>query len=285
MPILAGLDGPEDTAPLIADDCCPPDLCEIDVCTLACALVADLPTGPLWDIPKRTVLTRLRLGEADTPPGECTSIVTYAVTAARHLHYALQTALWTTLRESDPFTAVDTLDDWLERLGWQDCFRCACGCVDLDAGETLAPYELLQPDGTTICCPSAAPVGLSEAVKRATVIALWRLRLGIIPNLDSINFVIASLGAKLVPAVAQAAACCRPGLDLISTAETLPGVAYAPCPRDGSAEPDPVKAWWTLSCDGQGDGRRIYPGLLAAECIVRSILSDMPVALTRRDPI
>lgn len=202
--------------------------------------------------------------------------------------------VWPQLREANPATAYSTLDDWLDRLGWEDCYRCACDCVDPDAGEDRPPFELITPDGRRICCPSEATPELERAVKRGIVLALWRLRLGIVPNLDAINFVISSLGAYIEPVTildecGQSQSCCRPTFRIFPTSDTLPCALEKSCPRP-VLDPAPcasgpcechVTAYWELDCDGAGDGRRIYPGVLAAECIVRSILSDRYFTLTR----
>jgi hypothetical protein len=197
----------------------------------------------------------------------------HAVYSGHKLHSLIRDVLWPVLRESNPATAYDSIDDWLDRLGWQDCFKCACDCVDADAGATLPPYELLQPNGYTICCPDEAPAGLTLAVKRGVIIALYRLQHGIIANLDSINFVISSLGAKLTPDfAAMPDPCCNQVFTICQTSDAIPAVTPTDCNIQKSNDNPTVQAWWPLTCDGIGDNRRIYPGVLAAECIVRSIL-------------
>ena len=274
-----GIDGLAPSAILSDPTCCPPSLCQIDACALACNFVHSLPSGPLWDKAKRTALAKLSCAEPITFDETCTSIVAYAGQAGLHLHMLLREALWPAIRESHPATAFDTLDDWLDRLGWQDCFRCACDCIDYDRGEGRPPYELIQSDGRSICCPSEAPEGLTQAVKKNIVIALWRLRLGIIANLDSINFVIEPLGAHLAPDPETEDGCCVPAFILSPISDSIAAACLIECPR---GEPCPaVQAYWLLNCDGAGDDRRIYPGILAAECIVRSILADRRVTITR----
>lgn len=278
-----GIDGPVMVARLSDAACCPPTICEIDLCALACSFVHDLPSGPLWDRAKMKALNALQCGQPACDDPECGHIVLHAIYSAHKLRALLLSGVWPQLREANPATAYDTLDDWLERLGWEDCFKCACGCVDADGGQTLPPFQLLMPDGRTICCPDEAPAELTRAVKKGIVLALWRLRLGIVPTLDAINFVISSLGAELVPDTqTDPTPCCRPQFIIRPTADTLPCATLEPCPRPRELPPPcTVQAYWLLTCNGDGDNRRIYPGVLAAECIVRSILSDRLVTINR----
>ena len=46
-----------------------------------------------------------------------------------------------------------------------------------------------------------------------------------------------------------------------------------------------MQAYWELDCDGFGDGRRIYPGMLAAQCIVLSLTASRGVSVTRVDQL
>ena len=296
-----GIDGLTPRGVLSGDPCCPPTICNIDLCGLACNFIGLLPTGPLWDIPKLKAFDRVKqygdpaCGEPKCEDSDCVSIVRHAVYSAHKLHHYLFGALWPALRESDPATAYDTLDSWLDRYGWQDCWKCGCDCED-DPG-SAAPFDLIFPDGRRICCPSEAPAGLDMAVKKGVVIALHRLRLGITPNIASINFVISSLGAMIEPdlaAVNSGEPCCNPSFVLSPTGFEIPAACLVECPRTTGDAPigaatdcwgmpccHAVKSYWNLDCDGEGDGRAIFPGVLAAHCIVRSLLPDPSIRIRR----
>jgi hypothetical protein len=269
MTNMLGIDGRIDVGKLPPDGCCPPSICNIDPCDLVCNLVNTLPSGPLWDQAK---LEALSVDWTIGCNNGCTSMVLHAVYVAQLLHLHLMAGLWPAVRESNPATAYDTLDEWLERLGWQNCFKCACECID-DPSE-LPPFQLLQPDGSTVCCPDEAPAGLTRAVKRGIAVALWRLRLGVIRNIDSINFVLSSLSAEVTVVRVDG----QPKLTVCNVGDTIAGACADMCLRETCA---PVQSYWLLGCNGVGDNRRIYPGVLAAQCIVRSLISNRQITLTR----
>lgn len=360
MTSILGLDGRALRGTIPADGCCPPSICNINPCGLVCAFVHALPSGPLWDRQKAEAIARY---QGTTLPAECGarvcepacgSMVDHAIyTAIRLYYHGLVGALATALREANPYTAVDTIDAWLERLGWRDCYDCACrdGAVP-----GLSPIEIWGPIGTEgicegpICCPQEYSEDLRCAVKRGTVIALHRLTLMPRRTVDAINWVIAPLGARLDPVCYRdipldpqtcneddgTTLClidapadqpcpddvetdpwrCADPEDACDGSDTLGG-RYAPtlrqftfrvCPlgermtlcreincRDGSVQEtiDPVtasplngptvQAWYEPTACGDGTlPNRVWPGVLAAECIARSALPrGQKITLTR----
>jgi hypothetical protein len=307
-------------------DCCPPDLCSIDPCGIVCSFVEALPRGPLWDRAKAEAVDRYRAGACESRSCGPT-MVDYAVFAGRHLHHMLMDALWPAIRESNPETAYDTIDDWLDRLGWRDCFDCACRDPDIGA---VSPIEVLgHIDGcdVALCCPPEFPADLVCAVRKGIVHSLSRLRLGAIRNVYGINAVIAPLGARVAPVcwrwIELDPRFCRPddgrtdagcgpapidddpcaepvvdpwqcpeavdctGQDTLGAdcglrmrqyqfrvepiSDHLPACVKLTCLPDQDS-PRPVTAYYdTTSCDAAGLPQRIWPGLMAAECIVRSL--------------
>lgn len=321
-PVL-GIDGKVCQAALPRDNCCPPSLCQIDECGLICNLINTLPRGPLWDRAKIEALQAVSADCGGSLTLPCHSIVSHSVYAGKKLYNLLMDALWPALRESSPYSAYDTLDDWLVRLGWQDCFDCACRSPDI-AG--LSPLEVIYTgeitptpgpcDGTmtigspdAVCPPTLGdirhcftityPDDLACAVKRATAIALHRLSMGVVKNVDSINFVIAELGARIVPGtVTEADIDCDLGADgtgtdmlpdcannfkqkrasftLEKTSEFLTRCFKDLCYPNVPPSHPPLPAYYDATVTIPGDPGpsvlRVYPGMLAAECIVRSLM-------------
>ena len=58
---------------------------------------------------------------ADKDP-RCPSLVLHAIYTVLKLRGVVHGALWPAFRESNPYTAVTTLDYHLERLQWEDCY-------------------------------------------------------------------------------------------------------------------------------------------------------------------
>lgn len=207
MTTLLGIDGLAPVGVLDRDGCCVPSLCNLDPCALVCNFVQALPTGPMWDRAKAETVSRYyscTLASACGPtacPPSCATIVDHAVYTALRLYDGLLGALYPAIREASPYTAHDTLDSWLARLGWRDCYDCACrdGAVP-----GLSPIEIWgsidNTDGLCegpICCPQEYSTALQCAVKRGTVIALHRLNLVPRKTVAAINFALAPLGAEL----------------------------------------------------------------------------------------
>src|SRR5207244_9658331 len=117
--------------------------------------------------------------------------------------------------------------------------------------------------------------------KKAIVISLTRAQMGVIRNLCGLNWIIEPLGAQLSPVFSDpviddspcASECAEPtAFEVAPSRDWLDGVA--PCDicemREG---PPRVQAYWDRGCDRPaGLPDRIWPGVLSAECIVRSML-------------
>ena len=310
------IDGKVTVGQLPPDGCCPPSICNLSLSAMICDFIHQLPTGPLWDRAKRQAHEFYHSVNPNrtTPPFFCNIVVAHAVYTANRLWDALMDALWPAIRESDPFTAFDTIDDWLDRFGWRDCFAGVCRSIELGP---LTPLEVMGPCGCAEYCPPEFPAELVAAVKMGTLHALAILDMGLGGNLDSINAAIAPLGCILRPlgleAYDRTDGSCPPDTDCdLTVANPLAGVLDPCCPRsarpafqlcytcdtlpvpqrfrcdlfDGNAQqPRTVLAYFDtpLTC-ADGNSRptaRIWPGMLAAECIVRSILNGRPFALTR----
>lgn len=346
MQTIPGIDGKAPYGFLPPDGCCPPPLCQLDLCSLICNFVQHLPNGPMWDRPKRETVEWYRRQSGQDPclpavcDERCPTMVDHAVYWALLLGDGLMGPLATLLREANPYTAATTLDAWLERLGWRDCYDCACR----DAGGAMpSPYEIwgATPEGFygPVCAKPTFPPELQLAVKRGTVVALHRLKIGPRRNIDALNFVIAPLGAMLEPKCYRdveldptechnddgTTLCLPPAAEY--TCDETPDPYRCPaddCPGHDTmgAQCAPIMRQWTLCLKKTGDviprvipgncatappaslkpGRddlataphdpaqwvqayyepgpgdaeglpaRIWPGLMAAECIVRAAL-------------
>lgn len=339
--IIPGIDGRAPRSPLAGGDCCSPSICNIDPCQLACQFVQLLPSGPLWDKQKRGALSALgQCGPApECPPITCGTMAAAASNKASSLFAAIAGPMWRSLVEAKPETAFDTIDDWLSRLGWKDCFGATCN-ADLCGGDlTQSPFHCLGPTLPEQGRPGAQmsgdiggqaltyvdpvyPEELILSVKRGIVIALHRARLRPIATADAINFVIAPLGAYVEPdgptlnpwdnpadqaLAAKRPVCPDPPIDCNGCA---PGSFIAPEPpcyrwtpeiklsvrNDGFTLPAVRRAtfwdcWKPIGKRASGTecivdecasvdasvfdpctNRRIYPGVLAAVCVINSML-------------
>lgn len=274
--IAAGADGFVPAGKIADTGCCPPSLCDIDPCGLVCAFISLLPSGPLWDEPKTNALQRFQSGCHDygclPDENDCQSLVAHSVYIGLRFYDLINDALWPSLREADPCTAYDTLDEWIDRLGWEDCFYGPCR--DASLGE-LTPYEIEGPCGPLFCEPDI-PDELAMAVKRGVVMALTRLNMGITRNLASINWVINPLGAQL--SVADGApddGCDEQRFEISSINDEIDRAVKLSCPPTAEQQimaDTPVQAFYGSNCTTAGLPSKIYPGVLAAECIVRSIM-------------
>jgi hypothetical protein len=121
-----------------------------------------------------------------------------------------------------------------------------------------------------VYCEDSSPEELKIAVKHALIISLSRLNVGGIKNLDFVNWVIEPLGGRL-----QSVEDCPAGgsinyceyvFDLVPVSTTLKKWSRSLCgtPESGGT----VLANYLNSCSN----KTVWPGLLAAECIVRSLL-------------
>jgi hypothetical protein len=280
--LVAGIDGLVPQGQLPDSGCCPPDICEISVESLACNIINILPNGPLWDKAKDAGIachTNCAPDCSPTNPNSpsmadaCGSLVAHATYSAKKLYMAIMGALWPSLREAQPHTAYDTMDEWLDRLGWVDCYNRYCR--DPALGE-MTPYEVIGECGIEPC-PPVFGADLERIYKRGVINALWRMRHGMIFNLSAINFVLEPLYSELVldpkygtdPATPKC-------LVLRSTADFAPIVIKEPCPRTPETQLAASKMVQTYLSPGKGlcagGPTRAYPMTLAAHCIVRSML-------------
>lgn len=214
---------------------------------------------------------------------ECPSLVQHAIYSVYKLRDIVHNGLYPAYRESDPTTAVSTLDYWLERMRWQDCYY--QGCRSLALGE-MTPYEVMTICGP-VFCPVEFPDELSCAVKRGILIALTRVNMGVIKNIVGINWVIEPLGAQFVPIETEQtpnpnpSACDSMCLDdlryeIRPISGELPGCEdRTVCNARGTGST--VVAFYGSSCWPAGMPNCIWPGLLAAECIVRSLMPSINV--------
>lgn len=298
MALVNGADGCVETAVIVTDNCCAPPVCGASLCTMFCSFIQILPSGPMWDYWKAKALGYFQSSEVSsgiqpyypvcTVNMECPSLVQHAIYAATMLVYFINNLLGQVVREASPYTSVQ-IDMWLKRLQWQDCYKQHCRPIYLN---TLSPYEIPGPCGPEECLPYIPPE-LTAAVNRGIVIALSRARMGGIKNLCWLNWVIEPLGAKLVQHNAAEmkaktdewlAACtcvdiqmiCPPGceikFDVTILSDYLPA---APGSEICVDEPlPPVLAYTEQSqCQAVGLPAKIYPGIVAADCLVRSLLN------------
>lgn len=254
-----GISGLTDVATLPRDECCPPDLCTLSVDDLACIMIGLLPCGPLWDEQKRKATQVVQRGLADGQNpidwGGCTPFAAHSIYTAHRLGIALKEALLPALREASPYTAYETLDDWLDRLGWVDCF--SHPCCSPDCAPTIKQFDAILPEKTDL------------AVKRAIAIALYRAQKGGIRTLGNINWVIEPLGASLKPTPLE---CdveeydqfpCPVEFDLASNGADIECPVLDHCAK----EPLPTVSAIVSCASGT-----VWPTLMAAECIVRSLM-------------
>lgn len=284
MVLRLGIDGYTDTTALPSDDCCVHPC--MDLCAVMCAYIDLLPNGPLWDRAKQEAMARMTEGNGTDPceaacsvvPDSCASLVQYAMFKGQMLHDLVAAALWPALRESNPDTAVTTLDEWLARFEWEDCYRTLCrrpvegqlSQFEIDGGEGCPP----------IYCEVKYPDALDCAVKRGTVRAIARANRGFIRNLAGFNFILEPLGAQVTPVYAnecptdylQPADCCNVQIRLSNidgTIEACPPPDY----RCQQAATERLSVALHTGCDAPaGLPTTIYPNLSAAECIVRSLM-------------
>ena len=279
--------GADGCVPFIEDDnvyCCPPPLCGNDLCCTFVAFFNLLPSGPLWDYWKAAAISYF---ESHDDPAQCPllndprcpSLVLHSIYTVLKLRGVVHNALWPALRESNPVTAVTTLDAHLARLQWEGCYASHCRSVML--GE-LSPLEVWTECGPLFCPPDYPPE-LEDAVKKGIAIALTRAQMGVIRNLCSINWVIAPLGAEVRPVYplepthpivvpCDPAQCADVAFEICNTTDWLEGVGNGDVCETQMPLPK-VQAYWDQPCDKPaGLPDKVWPGVLAAECIVRSML-------------
>jgi hypothetical protein len=278
-------DGCQDVADIDDPSCCPPPLCGNDLCCTFVTFMQLLPSGPLWDYWKAVAISYF---QSNNDPSECPlvqdpdcpSLVLHAIYCVLKLKDAVHNALWVALRESSPYTAIVTLDDYLARLQWEDCYNQHCRSVLL--GE-MTPYEIWTECGPLFCPPDFPPE-LVAALKKNIAIALTRANMGVIKNMCSINWIIEPLGSEIVPIfpspppgpppVDPCNMCMTDDVkfEIHTTQDWLSGVGSGDV-CEAHLPPPQVPGFWDRGCDKPaGLPDIIWPGLLAAECIVRSML-------------
>lgn len=310
-------DGCQDVAVIPDTGCCPPPLCGNDLCCTFVAFFQLLPTGPMWDYWKQAAISYFNNPENDpaecpliTDP-RCPSIVLHAIYTVLKLRKVVHEALWPAFREADPQTAITTLDNHLERMEWEDCYNTHCRSPMLGA---LSPVEIMGVCGPMYCPPPYSD-DLACALKRAIARSLDRASMGIVKNLCGINWVIEPLGAQIVPIYAAPIPdpCppdpppegCDPTEDddidltcletdcdpydcgeakqfyLCQSRDWLEGCGTGDVCE--SNVPNHVQAWFEWTCDMErvaGMPDKIWPGVLAAECIIRSLLPCQGAGIT-----
>lgn len=270
---------------IVPDDpsCCPPPLCGNDLCCTFVAFFNLLPSGPLWDYWKQAAISYFESNEDPAlcpllQDPQCPSLVLHSIYTVLKLRAMVHNALWPAFRESNPNTAITTLDDHLLRLQWEDCYAQHCRSVLL--GE-ITPLEIWTECGPLFCPPNYPPE-LVDAMKKAVAIALTRANMGVIKNLCGLNWIIAPLGAEIKPItdpepshpINNPCNFCATEikLEICRTSDYLPGVGTGDV-CDTLTPLPPVQAFWDQPCDRTaGLPERVWPGVLAAECIVRSML-------------
>lgn len=303
--LTLGLDGNRAVGSVADDGCCSDPLC-VDYCKLACSFVNILPNGPMWDTQKQKALDAI-VGGGDynpcepyvcpIPDKECVTMATYAVYGARVLHDMVFNILKPSVSEASPYSASATLDDWLERYGWEDCYRSHCRSAY--AG-VLSPYER-DIGGCTVFCETNFSSDFECALKHNILRSLVRAQRGVIKNLDGLNWIIAPLGAVLTERVndevqsyldrtepceeeateGKPCWCNEVEFEICNSGERI---NVCPKPNDDCVGTQAtILARRTYTCEGET--QELYPGVIAAECIVRSLLvKQCPNIIFRCDP-
>jgi hypothetical protein len=284
---MLSADGCVEALEPVDSSCCPPPLCGNDLCCTFVSFFNLLPSGPLWDYWKQAAISYFQYSDdpAQCPllqNPQCPSLVLHSIYTVLKLKGLVHNALWPALRETNPYTAVTTLDDHLARLRWEDCYAQHCRSALLGA---ITPLEIMTECGPLFCPPDYPPE-LEAALKRAVVIALTRANMGVIKNLCSLNWIIAPLGAELIPDYTPRPQpliydpcdphnCSDFAFTICYTQDWLPGVGSGDVCDTLTPLPH-VPAYWDRDCDSPaGLPQRVWPGVLAAECIIRSILPPL----------
>ena len=135
-------------------------------------------------------------------------------------------------------------------------------------------------------CPPDYPPELENALKRAVAIALTRANMGVIKNLCGLNWIIEPLGAEIRPIfpvepVAEPIEPCDPSVcvddvafEICNTQDWIYGMPPGDVCETLTPLPQ-VPAYWDRGCDKPaGLPDRVWPGVLAAECIIRSMMPN-----------
>lgn len=299
--LLAGADGLVPFNPIYQTNICCQELPCADAVDTYCTFLSNMPSGPLWDRDAeevRDALTRAAAAGHNLTHWPtlqpyladlCPSMARYALFVAVALQNWINTGLRPAVLESQFFTARDTLDHWLDRLGWQDCYQ--QNCSEIYRPTTISPYSIIGDCGEVICAPEFEPE-FAIALKYGIVRSLQRLRRGVINNLDGINWVIAPLNSQLVVddttyddrvlEFIQAGSNCRPegpedDYPCFSALATFRLENIGDTMDAGPSDADRCDDLGTIAAlqtfKRQGIVVELYPALLAAECIVRSMFT------------
>jgi hypothetical protein len=208
-----GLDGLAPCKILEDKECCTWDLCLIDVCGFVCNFLNYLPSGLMWDKPKEMAVNNV-ITECSTicPPKRCSTLVDHARYTAMKTLLFLEKFVMPIQKETNPITAYHSIDDWLDKYGWNEICGRYCYSKQTHFKHHVSVLCLRQ------ICPEITrynqmagnafaltktpvrfeyPKEINEIVKRGVLIALSRLSLNPILNLDSINFALSGLGVEL----------------------------------------------------------------------------------------
>lgn len=264
MAIMQGIDGPVNVEYPESTDCCPPDICTISLEQLACTFVNLLPSGPMWDRQKCEF-------QADGDSSQ-TSMVAVAQFIAAILHDALKSFLWPALREAYPWTATSTLDDWLEKLNWSDCYG-ACRNPSLTV---LSPFEIMGECGPVYCGPTYEP-DFQRAYNHALVQALSRFALRPLGTLGSLNSILEPLGVRADPGNALLADpledVCESRAESICITLSIFRQTIKLPRLDCSGSDVWIPSYVSMGCDRPlGIPETVWPTVMAAECISRAFL-------------
>jgi hypothetical protein len=277
--------------PAAANDCCPIDICNITSGNVMCSFVSLLPNGPLWDRAKEERMTRYYAGPCEPEPrcfsGVCASVVDYAIYSGYRLYYLMRGPLWASLRESSPYSAVETIDSYLSLYGWSNWWESVCR--DPRLGPSPLDCDVLEPS-INACDANFQPVyipeipeELSSAVNRAIAISLHRLQMAPIKNLCGINWVIEPLGAVLrVPPGPGYLDTCGKDMwwEICNLSDTIDSAVGLACNQQDTY---PVRAYFEINalefdtatgtCRATGNQKvRIWPALMAAQAIALSMM-------------
>lgn len=291
-----GIDGQTRAATYRKNDCCPSDICSISLNEIRCNFISLLPSGPLWDGAKQTAaqdrkkevclpqeigfpLCKSLLCNDEGQDGSCSSMAHIATFIGNQFFNILQNVFWPVIREGNPYTAVTTLDDWLDRLGWIDCYNTTC---TRRTTFQLSPLEIMGECGPVYHDPNY-PKDYERALKSGIVKALYRMRLGVIPTLDILNFILEPLAAKVVPEwtspIEEDCPCRWDKICLrLTSADDKLLVPQEQC--NNQEHFIPVRFEYPCDMDRPaGLPNCFYPNLMAAECIVRALIPSQKLCI------
>lgn len=271
-------------------DCCPTDICNITSGDVMCSFVGLLPSGPLWDRAKEERMTRYYAGPCEPSPrcftGVCASVVDYAIYSGYRLYYLLRGPLWSSLRESSVYTAVETINSTIDLYGWHNWWESLCrdprlGPSPLDCDTTGPGLNACDANFQPVYVPEI-PTDLNSAVNRAIAIALYRSQMQPIKNLCGINWVLEPLGAVLrpPPGPGYLNPCGNMNWEICNIDGNIDSAAGLACSNNDTY---PIAASFDIQalefntatgvCEPKGTTKvKIWPALMVAQAIALSLL-------------